>query len=116
MPESEVVVTPQDLEGLVRTAVGSAAPGTAVVIVGPEGVRARAAVGMADLASDEPMTTHHSMPWFSMTKIATATAVMRLAERHLLDLDAPVRPMPPAMAALRPTDASARITARHLLQ
>lgn len=109
-------MTPQDLEGLVRTAVGSAAPGTAVVVVGPEGVRARAAVGMADLASDEAMTTHHSMPWFSMTKIATATAVMRLAERHLLDLDAPVRPMTPAMAALRPTDASARITARHLLQ
>jgi CubicO group peptidase (beta-lactamase class C family) len=35
-------------------------------------------------------------PWFSMTKLVTATVTAVLAERGLLDLDAPLRPAPPA--------------------
>jgi CubicO group peptidase (beta-lactamase class C family) len=112
-------VTVQDsiqLEERLRTAVGDAVPGVALVIVGREGVRAKAAVGDADLAGATPMTTETAMPWFSMTKIATATAAIRLADRDVLPLDEPVLPMVPAMRLLKPADQASRITARHLLQ
>jgi CubicO group peptidase (beta-lactamase class C family) len=94
--------TQGELDGHVRAALGTKAPGVALVIVGPEGVRARSAVGMADVASRTPMSTDMGVPWFSMTKIATATTAMRLSERGHLDLDAPVMPLVPAMGALRP--------------
>ena len=55
-------------------------------------------------------------PWFSMTKIATATAAMALAERGELDLDAPVAPHRAGDASSGPRDQAERITARHLLQ
>lgn len=109
-------MTISNIDRRVDAAVGNAAPGTTVVIIGPEGVRARAGSGMADLATSAPMTTEHSMPWFSMTKIVTATLVMRLAERQLLDLDAPVKSLVPATGHLRPANWAARITVRHLLQ
>jgi CubicO group peptidase (beta-lactamase class C family) len=41
-------------------------------------------------------------PWFSMTKIVTATLAMRLADRGLLDLDRPVLPLVPELAAMKP--------------
>jgi CubicO group peptidase (beta-lactamase class C family) len=45
--------------------------------------------GFADLATASPATPQTSYLWFSMTKIVTATAVLRLAEGGKLDLDAP---------------------------
>jgi CubicO group peptidase (beta-lactamase class C family) len=107
---------PSRLAGAILAAVGGQVPGVAVVIVGREGVRARATVGDADLARAVPMTTDTAMPWFSMTKIATATAAIRLADRRVLPLDEPVLPMVPAMRLLRPSDWASRITGRHLLQ
>ena len=104
------------LEARLRTAVGDGVPGVALVIVGREGVRATAAVGDADLSRAMPMTTDTAMPWFSMTKIATATAAIRLADRDMLALDEPVLPMVSAMRLLKPADQASRITARHLLQ
>jgi CubicO group peptidase (beta-lactamase class C family) len=62
------------------------------------------------------MSTGAAMPWFSMTKIATATAAMRLADRDLVDLDEPLIGLVPAMRLLEPADRAARITGRHLLQ
>ena len=44
--------------------------------------------GFADLATASPATPQTSYLWFSMTKIVTATAVLRLAEGGKLDLDA----------------------------
>ena len=108
--------TQEELDERVRAALGTKAPGAALVIVGPEGVRARSAVGMADLATKTPMSTDMAVPWFSMTKIATATTAMRMSERGRLDLDAPVMPLVPAMGALRPAGWAMRITARNLLQ
>ncbi len=104
------------LEERLRTAVGAGVPGVALVIVGREGVRASASVGDADLVRSIPMTTDTAMPWFSMTKIATATAAIRLADRDVLSLDEPVLPMVPAMRLLKPSDWASGITARHLLQ
>lgn len=107
---------PTQLEEHLRKAVGDGVPGVALVIVGREGVRATATAGDADLAHAVPMTTDTAMPWFSMTKIATATAAIRLAERGVLPLDDPVLPIVPAVRLLKPSDQAARITARHLLQ
>jgi CubicO group peptidase (beta-lactamase class C family) len=104
------------LDERIRVAVGGKVPGVALVVVGIEGVRARSAVGLADLVAQEPMRTDMAVPWFSMTKIATATTAMRLVERGLLELDAPVLPLVPAMGALRPAAWAQGITARHLLQ
>jgi CubicO group peptidase (beta-lactamase class C family) len=104
------------LDERIRAAVGGKVPGVALVVVGAEGVRARSAVGLADLVAQAPMRTDLAIPWFSMTKIATATAAMRLVERGLLELDAPVRPLVPAMSALHPAAWAQHITARHLLQ
>src|SRR3954447_24165949 len=54
-------------------------------------------------------------PWFSMTKIVTASLAMRLADRGLLNLDQPVLPLVPELTAMRPRALAERITARHLL-
>ena len=62
------------------------------------------------------MTPDLAAPWFSMTKIATATTAMALAERGELDLDAPVAAIAPATYELLPRDQADRITPRHLLQ
>ena len=56
-------------------------PGIAVAIAGPEGLRETAAAGYADLADGEPASADMVCPWFSMTKIVTATLAMRLAGR-----------------------------------
>ena len=104
------------LEERVRVAVGGEVPGVALIVVGAEGVRARSAVGLADLVAQEPMRTDMAIPWFSMTKIATATTAMRLVERGVLELDAPVRPLVPAMGVLRPAAWAQGITVRYLLQ
>ena len=100
----------------IRQEVGDHVPGIAAVIVGPEGVRQRVGVGYADIKTREPMMPGLAAPWFSMTKIATATATMALAERGVLDLDAPVALLAPVVRTLRPTELAARITPRHLLQ
>ena len=108
--------TPPGLDGELRQLAATHAPGVAVVIVGAEGVRARAATGLADLASGMPMATDVAVPWFSMTKLVTATTVMGLATRGLLPLDTPLLPLVPAMSSLRPVSWAQRITARQLLQ
>src|SRR5205814_328258 len=54
------------------------------------GIRYREAFGFADLAARRPATTATRFPWFSMSKIVTATAALRLADEGRLDLNAPV--------------------------
>ncbi|HLN76841.1 MAG TPA: serine hydrolase domain-containing protein [Nocardioidaceae bacterium] len=100
------------LAASLRDVVGTSAPG--VVVVGPDGVRASSAIGRADLVTRAPMTDGVVMPWFSMTKIATATTAIRLVEREILALDAPLSV--PALELLRPGEWAERITLRHLLQ
>jgi CubicO group peptidase (beta-lactamase class C family) len=104
------------LDRELRRAVARKAPGTALIVADADGVRARSAAGFADLRTRQRMTAEAVLPWFSMTKIATATLAMRLAERGTIDLDAPVLPLVPAMTSLRPQEWADRITPRHLLQ
>src|SRR6056297_210008 len=91
-------------------------PGVAVVVVGPEGVRAIGAAGWADLTARVPMSTEVAVPWFSMTKIATATLAVRLAEDGTIDLDEPIAAVADEVSCLQPTAWARRITRRHLLQ
>jgi hypothetical protein len=51
------VVTQTTLEEQVRVAVDGKVPGVTLVVVGAEGVRARSAVGLADLVAQAPMST-----------------------------------------------------------
>src|SRR5215213_8620140 len=68
--------------------------------------------GFADLASSTPATPRTSYLWFSMTKIVTATAVMRLAEGGNIDLDAPADEYYPGFKVV---SQPVPVTVRHLL-
>jgi len=98
-----------------RLVTGRKVPGIAIAIAGPEGLRETAAAGYADLAVGEPASAGMVCPWFSMTKIVTASLAMRLADRGLLNLDQPVLPLVPELTAMRPRALAERITPRHLL-
>jgi CubicO group peptidase (beta-lactamase class C family) len=65
-------------------------PGMSVAVAGPEGIVYSGAMGFADLSTRRLSSVEDQYPWFSMTKIATATAAMRLQADGVLDLDAPI--------------------------
>jgi CubicO group peptidase (beta-lactamase class C family) len=98
-----------------RLVTGRKVPGIAIAIAGPEGLRETAAAGYADLAAGEPASADMVCPWFSMTKIVTASLAMRLAGRGLLNLDQPVLSLVPELTVMRPRALAERITPRHLL-
>ena len=91
------------------------APGVVVVIVDENGVRESAAIGMADIARGAAATIETPWAWFSMTKVFTVTAAMRMAARGEIDLDEPASKYVPELAHLEPADGSARITPRLLM-
>ena len=64
-------------------------PGLSIAVVKGERIVWTRGFGLADLATSMPATPQTCYLWFSMTKVATATAVVRLAEEGRLDLDAP---------------------------
>lgn len=85
--------------------------GVSVAMVAGDTTVATSTAGLCDLASGSAMSADAACNWFSMTKIATATAAMMLAESGQLDLDAPVGEY---LGDMWPTGfASARV--RHLL-
>ncbi|PYE53878.1 serine hydrolase domain-containing protein [Deinococcus yavapaiensis] len=86
-------------------------PGLTVAVVGPEGPVYAHAFGRASVRTGRLMTTRTVIPWFSLTKLVTATATVRLAERGRLDLDAPVTDLLPELGRIT----TAPMTARHLL-
>jgi CubicO group peptidase (beta-lactamase class C family) len=65
-------------------------PGLSVAVVKRDRVVWERGFGFADLATSTPATPTTSYLWFSITKIVTATAVLRLVESGNLDLEAPV--------------------------
>lgn len=92
--------------------VAGRVPGLAAAVVGPEGVRSTYSFGVTDLVRRDAVEANTPFLWFSMTKIATATAAMRLNGVGLLDLDAPVNEYFPPFAMVRQRT---RVTVRHLL-
>lgn len=73
-----------------------------------------ATAGVLDVRTGMPVHADTPLLWFSMTKLVTATTVVRLAERGLVDLDEPVAARFPDLLPARPAGAAA-VTARHLL-
>lgn len=91
---------------------GHRVPGLTAALVTPAGVRIGAA-GTRDLANGAPMTADTRLLWFSMTKIATATAVLALRDADALDLDRPAVDLVPALGRV---PGAAAISVRHLLR
>jgi CubicO group peptidase (beta-lactamase class C family) len=73
-----------------------------------------AATGIANLRSGMPATTDTIFQIGSITKVYTATLVMQLAERGLLDIDAPIARVLPELRLSAP-ELVETITPRHLL-
>jgi CubicO group peptidase (beta-lactamase class C family) len=107
-------LTPAQAEERLRSIVASrAAPALAAAFVIDGRTSLLSATGTRDLASGAGVTAETVFPWFSVTKLVTATAVMQLAERGLLDLDRPVRTYLPTFAFESPH--GGEVTVRHLL-
>jgi CubicO group peptidase (beta-lactamase class C family) len=87
-------------------------PGLSVAVVSGGRLQWTAGFGVADLATGRAATPATAYLWFSMTKIVTATAAMRLADQGRLDLDAPVGDYLPVFDVVRQPRL---VTARHLL-
>ncbi len=88
-------------------------PGAAVGVLAGGEVTVEAA-GVLNLHTRVEATPDSVFQLGSISKVYTATLVVRLAEQGLLDLDAPVRDVLPAFRVADP-DVSARVTPRHLL-
>jgi CubicO group peptidase (beta-lactamase class C family) len=73
-----------------EVAAAGRVPGISFAVASSTGIHYAGAVGYADMAQRRPATPEDQYPWFSMTKIATATAAMRLHAQGALDLDAPI--------------------------
>lgn len=68
----------------------SAMPGMSVAVTDTRGHGYASALGHSDLATGAKATCSTRYRWFSMTKLVTATAALRLSDRGALDLDAPI--------------------------
>ncbi len=65
-------------------------PGLSIAVSDRDRLLFAGGYGQADQAADQPATARTAYLWFSMTKIVTATAALRLADEGRLDLEAPV--------------------------
>jgi CubicO group peptidase (beta-lactamase class C family) len=90
-------------------------PGLSLTVVDRAGSRYSAGFGSADLQNGSPATPRTGYPWFSMTKLVTATAALRLADEGRLDFDGPVARHLDAVAAGASFEQLGAITTRQLL-
>jgi CubicO group peptidase (beta-lactamase class C family) len=111
--DSPPTVGLEALEALLeeKTRAG-AVPGMSVAVAKGDRIVWARGFGYANLATSAPATPATSYLWFSMTKIVTATAVMRLAEGGKLDLDAPADEY---FRGLKVVSQPTPVTVRHLL-
>jgi CubicO group peptidase (beta-lactamase class C family) len=77
-------------------------PGISAAVVQGDHVVWTGAAGTADLGHRTPMSSDAVCNWFSMTKIATATAAVQLGDDGALDLQAPVSQYLPYFAPVSP--------------
>jgi len=70
-------------------------PGLALAVTGAQRLLFVETFGQRDVERRWPVTPETRIPWFSMSKIVTATAAMRLTGTGQLDLDAPVDALVP---------------------
>ena len=101
------------LEDLIQEKIETnGVPGLSVAVVKGDRVVWERGFGFADFATSAPATPSTSYLWFSMTKIVTATAIVRLAEGDKLDLDAPADEY---FRGLKVVSQPTPVTVRHLL-
>lgn len=116
MPEPHRVDRPAGTEALEtyieEKARAEGVPGLSVAVVKGDRTVWERGFGIADLAASNPATPSTSYLWFSMTKIVTATAIMRLAEGGHLDLDTPADEY---FRGFKVVSQPAPVTVRHLL-
>jgi CubicO group peptidase (beta-lactamase class C family) len=93
-------------------AAAAKVPGMSFAVAGPQGIIHAGAIGYADLAERRKASVDDQYPWFSMTKIATATTAVRLQSEGHLDLDAPIGTY---LSGYRPSAKHGHPTTRQLL-
>jgi serine beta-lactamase-like protein LACTB len=99
------------IETLIRAAMSEAkAPALSVAVVTDNKLQYKNGFGMADVENSIPAKGSTVYRLGSLSKVITATAVMRLAEQGKLDLDAPIQKYCPAYPVKE-----WRLTARQLL-
>ena len=86
-----------------------------MLVATSDGTLSDASFGLAHRQSQVEAASDTLWNWFSMTKLVTATAAIQLADRDLLDLDAPVERYYEPFQAMRPDARMRRVTVRHLL-
>ena len=105
-----------ELESYLDELVASQTPPGLSIVVVKDGEQVYSnAFGAADGPNDikaTPATVYH---WWSMTKVATAVAILQLHEQGDLDLDDPVSKHLPFFEVTYPSLDSPPITIRHLL-
>ena len=111
-PGTGAGITDRAHDVMMEVATAHRIPGMTVAIATPDALLYAGAVGHADLADRRPASVHDQYPWFSMTKIATATTAIRLHRAGVLDLDAPIGGYLPDY---RPHPKHGHPTMRHLL-
>lgn len=73
--------------------------GATFVVVNEDAILYTGASGRIDGPADSPAFTSDSLVWIaSMSKIITATSLMQLVEKGLIELDGDVRPLVPELA------------------
>ncbi len=108
----EIAELEAHLEGLVAS---GNPPGLSIAVVKDGELVYHQAFGMADGPRGKRATVDTVYHWWSMTKIATAIAILQLHERGQLGLDDPVEQYLPWFAVQYPAASSQPITLRHLL-
>lgn len=108
MPDAAIAAL---LERACRT---HAVPGMAAALVGDGRVLAAAAAGVADLDRGHPARVDQPSRWYSITKGLTVVAVLDLARRGRIDLDAPLTTILPTLRFANP-DATAHASLRDCL-
>ena len=104
-----------DLETLVQEGIDAGFPGFVLVVDRPGAATRIEAAGLADVAKNEPLSTDHAFHYASITKLFAAVTALRLVDRGMLTLDAPLLerlPSDPRVAALPHASA---VTIRSLL-
>jgi CubicO group peptidase (beta-lactamase class C family) len=101
------------LQALIGAAVREGLPGVSLRVEGP-GIDFQGAAGVADLMTDEPLTTNHVMYVASLGKTFTAAIALQLCEEGRLDLDSPITTWLPVEVTRR-LPSSGKITLHHLL-
>ncbi len=88
--EGSLPATVEEFETYVNSFVGTRPPGLSMAIALGEDLLYSQGFGMADSPREIPATPDAVYHWGSVTKTATAIAIMQLREQGLIDLDAPV--------------------------